>query len=252
MIRTSFQNESRRTLQGRTDDRHRDVVRILAGTPITWRWGYDFAATHMAALAWDADALVRLEAMATRCGRRLLAVHSPDGPVWAWFGGRDPLGAKTIDELLDWQREQRGGVAFGEPASGLAGFRHSHEQALEACRIAWALGEKAVRFDAIALLALVAHEPRRATEFVEAELTPVLAVGPRAKGLLVTLQVYLEHGQRVGDTAHILDLSREKVRGQLNEIRALLAPRKIEERSAELLLALRLRPLRLHSFHYSH
>jgi hypothetical protein len=227
------------------DDRYHDLLRILAGDPVVRRhFPYDFTAAHLAVVAWDAEPLARLEYMAERFRRSLLAVPTPNGPVWAWLGGRIPMDADGIDDLLRWQQDRDGYVAFGEPAEGVDGFNRTHRQALEAHTIACILGERAVRWDAIALLALVAHDRVRAAQFVDAQLGPLAGPGARPMELRETLRVYLQRGQNKSAAAPVLGVHPNTVRRRLDEIRELIAPRRIEDRTAELLVALRLHCIR--------
>jgi DNA-binding PucR family transcriptional regulator len=65
-------------------------------------------------------------------------------------------------------------------------------------------------------------------------------MGERAERLLETLEVFLKHGQRVANASAITGRHRDTVYRHLREIEDLLGCR-IEERSADLLWALRLR-----------
>jgi PucR C-terminal helix-turn-helix domain/GGDEF-like domain len=228
----------------RHEERFREMAGILAGETVpAGRYDYDFSASHLAVIAWGADASERLTAMARSNHRRLLSVQCPDQQFWGWLGGHNPLDEAAIIALLEWQCNQQGGAAFGEPAHGIEGFRTSHVQAVTAREVALEYGDTAVRFDAVALLALAGRDPDRSAGFVEAELGPLVAAGPNSTELLQTLQAYLEHGQRVGDAATVRGIHRNTATGHLNKIRDLLAPRRIDERSAELLFALRLHQL---------
>jgi DNA-binding PucR family transcriptional regulator len=89
-------------------------------------------------------------------------------------------------------------------------------------------------------IALIGRDRDQAAAFVERELGPVEALGERAERLLETLEVFLKHGQRVANASAISGRHRDTVHRHLREIEELLGCR-IEERSADLLWALRLR-----------
>jgi DNA-binding PucR family transcriptional regulator len=91
-----------------------------------------------------------------------------------------------------------------------------------------------------AAIAFVGGDRERAIAFVEAELGPVEALGQRGSRLLETLEVFLSHGQRVANASAILGRHRDTVHRHLREVESLLGGT-IEERSADLLWALRLR-----------
>jgi DNA-binding PucR family transcriptional regulator len=75
---------------------------------------------------------------------------------------------------------------------------------------------------------------------VERELGPIEPLGVRGERLLETLEVFLKHGQRVANASAITGRHRDTVHRHLREIEDLLGCR-IEQRSADLLWALRLR-----------
>jgi DNA-binding PucR family transcriptional regulator len=91
-------------------------------------------------------------------------------------------------------------------------------------------------------VSLIGRDRERAVEFIECELGAVEAVGERAERLLETLEVFLKHGQRVANASAITGRHRDTVHRHLREIEELLGC-KIEERSADLLWALRLRAI---------
>jgi DNA-binding PucR family transcriptional regulator len=89
-------------------------------------------------------------------------------------------------------------------------------------------------------IALVGANRDRAAAFVDSELGAIEEVGGRSERLLETLEVFLKHGQRVANASAISGRHRDTVHRHLREIEDLLGCR-IEERSADLLWALRLR-----------
>lgn len=89
-------------------------------------------------------------------------------------------------------------------------------------------------------IALVGRDEAQAAAFIARELGPVEAVGGRSERLLETLELFLKHGQRIANASAISGRHRDTVHRHLREIEALLGC-KIEERSADLLWALRLR-----------
>jgi DNA-binding PucR family transcriptional regulator len=91
------------------------------------------------------------------------------------------------------------------------------------------------------LLVLLGNDSERASEFVHCELGPVIdTLGPRADRLLDTLQAFLDHGQRIANASAVTGRHRDTVHRHLREMEVLLDCR-VEERSAELQWALRLR-----------
>lgn len=94
--------------------------------------------------------------------------------------------------------------------------------------------------DVDAAVALMGQDPVGAAAFVERELGPVKALGARGERLIETLEVFLKHGQRVANASAVSGRHRDTVRRHLCEVEELLGCT-IEERSADLLWAIRLR-----------
>jgi DNA-binding PucR family transcriptional regulator len=89
-------------------------------------------------------------------------------------------------------------------------------------------------------VALIEKDRDGAAAFVERELGPVTAMGSRGERLVKTLEAFLQHGQRIANASAISGLHRDTVHRHLREIESLLGC-KIEERSADLLWAIRMR-----------
>lgn len=89
-------------------------------------------------------------------------------------------------------------------------------------------------------LAIFDGDRDRAASFVRGELGAIELSSPRAGRLLRTLEIYLEHGQRVANASAVSEQHRDTVYRHLREVEELLGY-SIEERSADLLWALRLR-----------
>lgn len=90
------------------------------------------------------------------------------------------------------------------------------------------------------VISLIGRDGERAAAFIEHELGAIEELGERAERLFETLEIFLKHGQRVANASAITGRHRDTVHRHLREIEELLGC-KIEERSADLLWALRLR-----------
>lgn len=118
--------------------------------------------------------------------------------------------------------------------------QEARETAFDAGRSATAVARTHVTEVLDGAMALFGQDRERAAVFVECELGQIEALGERAERLLETLEVFLKHGQRVANASAVTGLHRDTVHRHLREIEELLGCR-IEERSADLLWALRLR-----------
>ena len=92
------------------------------------------------------------------------------------------------------------------------------------------------------LILLLSRDLEWVERFVRRQLGPVEALENRAQLLLDTLQAYLAHGQRPANASLVSGCCPDTVHNRLGEIEQALGC-KVEERSLELALALRLRPL---------
>ncbi|MFE9097018.1 PucR family transcriptional regulator [Streptomyces sp. NPDC007264] len=149
-----YQAERERWLSHRNTIRVETLERILAGDAVEEpaveaTLGIRLRRQHLGAVLWIAgghdapDDLPQLESAAGRVGQALGAVGSPVfwpkdwASAWVWF----PLGPGTTADVaaaaaaLD-RTAPRVHAALGAPAPGLAGFRHTHEDALQALRVA--------------------------------------------------------------------------------------------------------------------
>jgi DNA-binding PucR family transcriptional regulator len=149
-----YQAERERWLSHRNTVRAETLERILAGDPVEEpaaesTLGIRLRSQHLGALLWTASGhdapgdLPQLESAAGRLGQALGAVGSPvfwakdRASAWVWF----PLGRGATADMeaaaavLD-RTAPRVHAALGAPASGLGGFRHTHEDALQAFRVA--------------------------------------------------------------------------------------------------------------------
>jgi hypothetical protein len=169
----------------------------------------------------------------------LLVVDGPGDTVWGWLGASDAIGCDAVLELVAWQRVQGRRFAFGEPAAGMAGFRLSHEQAVDARAVALATGQPVVRYDDVALVALASRDRRLAAAFVARELGELAGSGSRLREPRETLRVYLENGHSVKTTQVLRGLNRSTVSRHLSRAQGALHHR-IATRGPELLVALRL------------
>jgi hypothetical protein len=240
LTRRVFEAECQPGLMPGGADRAQLVARVLAGRTISdGELGYDLAQDHLAVIGWGRGAGDRIAALARHTRRELLTVNGPEDTVWGWLGGRAPATPAGMRALVAWQREQGGNVAFGEPAAAIEGFRAGHKQALAAHSVALATGDRVVRYDDVALLAIICRNPAAARDFVHRQLRTLVEPDERSKTMRRTLRVYLENGHSSTRTEAILDLHRNTVRRHLDGAEACLQ-HPIAERSAEVLLALRL------------
>ena len=136
-------------------------------------------------------------------------------------------------------------MAIGEPARGIAGFRASHVEALEAQRIARLAGRRegsVTRYNDIALRSLATADLDYARTFVARELGPLAGADDTTRRLAATVRTYLDENGSRGRTAKRLSVHENTVAYRLRQAEELLG-RSVEKRTLELRVALALAEL---------
>ena len=140
----AYGTERERMMRGAAQVRAETVRAILAGEAIDEevadrRLGYELRRHHVALRLTSGVAEVRgLERAATEAAALLgrgapLVVLSGAASLDVWCGAYE---APSVNRLEGYQPPEGIRVAFGAPAHGVAGFRSSHTEALQAARIA--------------------------------------------------------------------------------------------------------------------
>jgi DNA-binding PucR family transcriptional regulator len=196
--------------------------------------GYQLArAAHLAAVFWcEADGASRLTALERRMPRLAAAVGAVRPPLviapdaatlWVWFpvgtqGGAPPEAVTetvraAISEALAAVPEVY--AAFGDPAPGADGFRHSHQQARQAQVLAHAADPRArLRVTVPALLgpvALLALEPGSAAGWVWSVLGELAVDDDAHARMRDTLWAYLSSGGSLATAAAELHVHKNTI-----------------------------------------
>jgi DNA-binding PucR family transcriptional regulator len=246
-IAEEVNRERDRLTSGTHAERLAVVTLLLEGAPIaleraSTRLQYALDRRHTAAIVFsdgaqpDERALEQAaEALARSAGaRRPLTVVASASSLWVWIPGAEGPDPAALRTLLADVPEAR--IALGPTGSGVDGFRRSHLDALATQRLLQRM-PAAVRiatFDEVEVVALAAHDERRAAEFVDRTLGP-LATAPTE--VRETLRVYLREGSNAKATAGAMYLHRNTVLARLAKAEALL-PAPLDGRLLPVALAL--------------
>ena len=198
---------------------------------------YDLRLEHLALVirGTDPEGVARELARVLEAPHRLVISLSRD-TAWAWLGRTRP---HRVPERI--ATPEGAVVSIGDPAPGSDGFRRSHRQARDAhavvvrARPAGAL----VRYDEVALEALIAGDEERAREFIARELRGLDGQDRRSARLRETLRAYFAAGQNASAAAALLGVHEHTVSYRLRTIEERLG-RPVTSRRAELEAALRL------------
>jgi DNA-binding PucR family transcriptional regulator len=238
------------------------ISTILAGQPIdaevaTRRLRHEVGRVHVAAIAWlefheegrntQASLEAAIRDIAAMIGNQKPLVHSLGIlSVAAWISSHSDVPSKVLDELRFRTATAPGvRVAVGEPARGIAGFRASHFEALEAQRIA-RLARRPVgsvtRYHNISLRAIATADIEQSRTFVRRELGRLGSMDETTRRLAATMRAYLDENCSRGRTAKRLHVHENTVAYRIRQAEELLG-RSLDKRTLELRAALALAEL---------
>lgn len=190
------------------------------------RLGYDLAGRHLALVIRQAvpgegpapDVAARELAAAVTAARPLV-LRVDVATAWCWLPVHDDR-APTVPSPPG---ATLGG--HGRVATGLDGFRRSHDEAQEALRVA-ILARRPLAtmtsYDGVAVAALCSSEPVWARRFVAAQLGPLAAETDEARRLRTTLTAFFAAGSGYRGAAKQLGLHHNTVRHRLAQAERLL------------------------------
>lgn len=236
LVMERYAAERERWVRSADAVRSATVGELLAGGQVdldaaSQRLGYELRREHQAFVVWAEGAgEVPETAAATVGGPGALLVPMGVGTVAGW----------ARPEAVRTARVRGAAVALGTPGSGVQGFRHSHQQAMEARRVARTMRLRdgaPVRYEEVALLALLTQDLGQAREFAARTLGPLAAGDDATRRLAETLFVVLSEQGSPRRAGRRLGLHENTIAKRLKAIDGLLDP---AERAgpAELLAAL--------------
>ena len=236
LVTERYALERERWMRSADAVRSATVQELLDGAPTdplsaSRRLRYELRQRHAAFVVWGgSDGSVPETAAAGVGGSRALLV--PMGPDliagWAPPDAVDPHAAEGTAH-----------VALGTPREGLAGFRSSHLEAMEARRVSrlLAVGVDPIHYDDVALLALLTKDLDQARAFARRTLGPLAGDDAATRRLADTLLVLLEEEGRPRRAAARLGVHENTVAKRLRAIVELLGEDPAE-RPADMLAAL--------------
>ncbi|WP_320668751.1 PucR family transcriptional regulator [Patulibacter defluvii] len=251
-LRHEFEREQERLRVGRSDV-SRSIERLLDGadTDASWlvrRFRFDIDLPHLALVAWreddagdDGSLRTAIEELLAELGiRSRMSVELPGGLVAAWARPDGPPERWTVPEPL--ARRCGVSVGLGTPGTGLAGFRRSHREAIEArrvARLAGVPGGRVTRYLDVGVVALATTREVAAQAFMREQLGALLEGEARRAVLRTTLLEFLEQRGRSSSVARSLGVHVNTVINRVRAAEALL-PADRPARDSDLVLALRL------------
>jgi DNA-binding PucR family transcriptional regulator len=245
-----YGSERERLMRGTAQLRAEMVRAILAGEPVdeetlTGRLGYEIRRHHVAlrisSRATEVRGLERAirEAAAALGPGEPLVVPSGAASFDAWWGAFDDADTTGLERYAPPDGVR---VAFGRPGHGLEGFRRSHEEAVQAARVASlarGAGASVTGYAQVELVSLLATDLPRARVFVTGRLGPLAATGEPVERLRETVRAFLVAGGSATRVAKELYVHHNTVAYRVKRAEELLG-RRVTEDPLELLCALTL------------
>ncbi|MGW5720221.1 PucR family transcriptional regulator [Amycolatopsis sp. NPDC003865] len=212
--------------------------------------GYRLRGTHVGMVVWHAseahDVLSHLEsvtgAVLERAGGqgRPLFVPRDEAGAWAWL----PVASIDREHLDAVLAEADPGVrvTVGDPGTGVAGFRDTHQQARRVHALALAAGEhcdRVLTFREVGTVALMTTDLNAARLWVASTLGPLSADDENCGRLRDTLRVFLAAGGSYTTAASELTMHKNSVQYRVRKAQELL-PRELADSRLDVELALNL------------
>ena len=229
---SAYESEKENWLRNQSVARAARVRALLRNEPVDVDsaeaiLGYRLRQHHLGGVTWitgavaGGDSIGRLErataeiAAEAHCDGRPMFVPQDEFSAWAWL----PLGTRR-DAAVPVQSLTEGpgagGIrfAFGKPAPGVAGFRRTHQQALNAQAVALAAGSsgrQVTSFDEVAPVALMSGSIELLRAWVIETLADLADDDGNNARLRETLRVFLEENGSYKTTAERLLLHKNTV-----------------------------------------
>lgn len=225
----------------RSQDRKRRAIisDVLRGVPTdTEQLSYNLRTEHIAVVAWGRSPEANIRTIANALEARHLSVSGTSGTALGW------LGASSLQRLLDehpaaLKAMPETYLSIGEVAAGVEGFRLSHRQAWQAYRVNRIRPRDLLRYEEVALEALVLRDRQAMRDFVARELRGLDEAEARTELLRETLTAYFRAGQNAAAAANAIHVHERTVAYRLRSIEQRLGV-SINARRDEIAVALRL------------
>ncbi|RDI66060.1 PucR family transcriptional regulator [Nocardia pseudobrasiliensis] len=250
----TYIEERERGLRAALNQRAELVRALLAGTEVdidqaSARLGYRLTGRHLACVLWTDESMppgvgdseipglldrVVARVAAALGGTSVLTVPSGASALWAW------IAVESLPARPPIPIEAPVRIALGTPATGLAGFRDGHREAIAARQVAErAVGEigRVLHYPEVEVAYLAGADEAAMRTLIRRELGPLAASDGNSARLRETLHAYLRCHRSPDAAAKRLGVHKNTVRYRIQRIEELLG-HPIEQRSLRLEIAL--------------
>jgi hypothetical protein len=201
--------------------------------------GYDLELNHVAVIAVGEGPGEAVRELAVKMDLLPLVVPGDEQVTWAWLGSRRKLDPEAVARRLSKAAGPGLAAALGECASGLAGWKLTHRQAMRGLGIALYGKAKIVRYADVAILASALRDEVLVTSLHAHFLAPL--EGERDSGAVAreTLRAFFAADRNISSAAAALGVSRQTVGSRLRSIEERIG-RSLARCATELEIALQL------------
>lgn len=245
LARVSDEYESERRIRLRSPETRtlERVSKMLRGEPRSdTPLNYDLTCHHIGIVASGAGSKQAIAEFSKATDSQLLSVAIDSERVWAWLGRRNAVHVDDVTDAIAI-KGRRIAVGIGEPASGIAGWRQTHQQAKAALPVALRSATQLARYADVCILASAMQDRLLSTSLREMYLQPLLAGKDEGAIHLQTLRAYFAADRNCVAAAATLGVSRQTINNRLRAIEDRLG-RTLPSAAAAIELALRVDALR--------
>ncbi len=235
---SAYESEKENWLRNQSVARAARVRALLRNEPVNVDsseaiLGYRLRQRHLGVVTWitgavtGGDSIGRLERATTeiaamaKCEGRPMLIPQDEFSAWVWL----PLGTRRdiavpAKSVKDAPEADRIRFAFGAPAPGVAGFRRTHQQALNAQAVALAAGpsgQPVTSFGEVAPLALMSGSIELLQAWVIETLADLAEDDGNNARLRETLRVFLEENGSYKTAAERLMLHKNTVQYRVSK-----------------------------------
>jgi hypothetical protein len=219
------------------------IERLLAGELVdASELGYQLEGWHVGIVAKGEGAEEALRKLAGDLDRRLLMTEADGEALWAWLGGRREIDREELLRCLAAELPPGAGLAIGESAVGLPGWRVTHRQARAALPIALRSPERLVRYADVALLASMLQDDLLVASLQEMYMAPLGAERDGGETMRATMRAYFDAGRNLSAAAAVLGVSRPTISYRIRVVEERIG-RPISAVAADMEVALRFHDL---------
>jgi PucR C-terminal helix-turn-helix domain/GGDEF-like domain len=216
--------------------------------------GYRLRQHHVGLVSWVPETteggkgLARLDRLAVviaealGCQGRPLWVPLDESTAWSWlpFGGRSDVVWDLVPDIVE-AHDASARVAMGDPATGLAGFRQTHQQALRAQDVANVArpARRVTTFADVGPVALMLADLDATRGWVWLVLGGLAADDENDARLREALRAFLANGSSYTATAELLNLHKNTIQYRVRKAEEVIG-HAVHNRRGDVELALRI------------